>query len=408
MRTAVLLHCKLTGLAMVRELAKQGVRCVVMEPQRTIAAYSRYCRHMLIPDPLLYEQAAVDSLHAFCEQEAEPPVVFPLSDEWVTALAKHKERLSQVATLCVADWATVLTVVEKDRFYRQGELRNYSTPKTWRFAEAMALTEVAFPIVAKPVYRRVSFNEDKLRLIKTLNRLRCVVLADRQALQTLWEREVAVRELLLFQEYVPGMSDCMYCIGIYANAASEVLGLFTGHKIRGFPADIGNCVVGENYNLPADLIALVKRIVAELKITGIAEFEFKQAEHGGQYRLIEINLRPWSWIGITPACGVNLPWIAYRDLCGEPVFYVEPKLPNGEVKYIRLLDDAVNCLFRYPGSDPRWHKSFGAWRRDIQAPHRVLAEFSADDRLVGMMAVVGLLGRIVRFGWNKLAERVRR
>jgi predicted ATP-grasp superfamily ATP-dependent carboligase len=379
-----------------------------METQRTVAAYSRYCQHRIIPDPMFCEQSAVQALYSFCEQEAEPPVVFPLSDEWVTALAKHKQWLSKVAILCVADWETVQTVVEKDSFYRQGELRNYSTPQTWRFDEAMALAEPAFPIVAKPRYRRFSFNADKLSLIKALNRLRCVVLADRQAVQAIWDQEVTARDFLLFQEYVPGLSDCMYCIGIYANTASEVLGLFTGHKIRGFPADIGNCVVGENYNLPPELIALVKRIVTELKITGIAEFEFKKAKQGGPYRLIEINLRPWSWIGITPACGVNLPWIAYQDLCGEPVSYVAPQLPNGEVKYIRLLDDAVNCLFRYPGSDPRWHKSFGAWRRDIQAPHRVLAEFSADDRLVGMMAVVGLLGRIVRFGWNKLADRVRR
>lgn len=408
MRTAVLLHCKLTGLGIVRELAKKGVRCVVMEPQRSIAAYSRHCQHRLIPDPLYSEQAAVDALHAFCAQEPDKPVVFPLSDEWVTALAKHKTRLSSVAILCVADWATVQTVVEKDRFYRKGELCNYTTPKTWRFDEAGTLEETAFPIVAKPLYRRFSFKEDKLNLLKSLNRLRCVVLPDRQALQTLWQRESSVRDFLLFQEYVPGLSDCMYCIGIYANSASQVLGLFTGHKIRGFPADIGNCVVGENYNLPMELINLVKRIVTELNISGIAEFEFKQAASGGPYRLIEINLRPWSWIGITPACGVNLPWIAYQDLCGETVQYSEPCLPNGEVKYIRLLDDAINCLYRYPGTDPCWRKTFGAWRADIRAPRRVLAEFSSDDKLVGVMAVVDLVGRVAKFGWNKLVERVRR
>ena len=46
-------------------------------------------------------------------------------------------------------------------------------------------------------------------------------------------------------------------------------------------------------------------IVKDLNYSGIAEFEYKKDLSTGRYRLIEVNPRSWSWIGITPACGVS-------------------------------------------------------------------------------------------------------
>ncbi|WP_269848919.1 hypothetical protein [Methanosarcina horonobensis] len=68
----------------------------------------------------------------------------------------------------------------------------------------------------------------------------------------------------------------MYTVGIYSNRHSEILGLFTGHKVRGYPAESGDCIIGECVKVPEYIIENTKRIVKELKYSGIAEFEYKK------------------------------------------------------------------------------------------------------------------------------------
>jgi predicted ATP-grasp superfamily ATP-dependent carboligase len=51
---------------------------------------------------------------------------------------------------------------------------------------------------------------------------------------------------------------------------------------------------------------------------GVSQVEFKYDERDDQYKLLEINGRPWSWIKLPAFSGVNLPLIQYYDLTGDP------------------------------------------------------------------------------------------
>src|SRR5690606_1760274 len=138
------------------------------------------------------------------------------------------------------------------------------------------------------------------------------------------------------QQFIPGLSNQMFTVGVYADRGYELAGIFTGRKARGYPAEFGDCIVGESYPVPQGLIENVRRIVKDLRYEGIAEFEYKRHELTGGYYLIEINPRSWSWVGITPACGVSLPWLAYTDLLG--IHYEgrrdSSNLEPGRIKYV--------------------------------------------------------------------------
>jgi len=208
---------------------------------------------------------------------------------------------------------------------------------------------------------------------------------------------------LIIQQFVRGKSDCMYTVGIYADINSEVKGIFTGRKMRGFPVAYGDCIVGESYELPQEILDKVQYIVKDLKYTGIAEFEYKKDTETGKYLLIEINPRSWSWIGITPACEVNLPYIAYKDMIGETVKPVKSTMKNGEVKYVKLLQDAQNCLYSYKYDYPVWHMSFKEWRESLSAKKIVYAEFALDDPMIAIHAIKNQLTSVVS-GLFKHAE----
>jgi D-aspartate ligase len=126
-------------------------------------------------------------------------------------------------------------------------------------------------------------------------------------------------------------------------------------------------------------------MVHDLGYSGIAEFEFKKDPLTGEFRLIEINPRSWSWIGITPACDVSLPWIAYADLTGvDSVEYTESTVGNGEVVYLKLLADLRNCLHSYRKIGyPEYHMGLWAWLKEMSGKKRVYAEFSWDDPIIG-------------------------
>ena len=59
------------------------------------------------------------------------------------------------------------------------------------------------------------------------------------------------------------------------------------------------------------------RFLKSIKFVGIAQIEFKYDPQDQQYKLLEINARPWFWVSLTAACGMNLPYLLYKMAIGD-------------------------------------------------------------------------------------------
>jgi carbamoylphosphate synthase large subunit len=83
---------------------------------------------------------------------------------------------------------------------------------------------------------------------------------------------------------------------------------------------------------------------------GISQVETKRDPRDGRYKLMEINPRLWQWHSLAAACGVDLPYIAYRDLVGEPL---PPARMHGDGKRwaITLMAGSSLALERPPYVD---------------------------------------------------------
>ena len=390
MRPALVFNCHYNGLAIIRELGRRGVPVYALDSRRSIGRLSRYARFSLCPDPLVSENAFIDSLLEMGPRFAERPVLFPTNDHWASAISRHKDVLSSYYLPCVADWSAVDLAIHKQRFGEWAAERGYPVPRSWRATDYAAIRDSDFPIAAKPEYRRISANETANReRSERFDRARLTVLRNRAELQRFLRDYEDVLDSVLLQHYVRGQSDAMYTVGVYANIAHEVLGLFTGRKVRGFPPDVGDCVLGQSEVLPHELKAMTRRMCRELGYHGIAEFEFKRDTETGKFWLIEVNPRSWSWVGITPACGVSLPWIAYADLAGiQATAPIESAARTGGVKYVKLLEDFVHCIDgnRRAGYAD-WHMTAREWWRSLRADRLVVAEFAWDDPLPAASAI---------------------
>jgi predicted ATP-grasp superfamily ATP-dependent carboligase len=394
-------------LKILQEMGSHGVSCISMLPRRQLTAYSRYGTQQACPGPEVDEAGALDTLYDRCVKEGDSPVLIPYSDTWVNAVTKQMSRFKEVSTPCMPDREAAELVLDKERFCRLGQQRGYMTPMSWTLEEARELSDGQFPIVAKPKVHRMTGNRGMVQINRQMDRLRFVVIKDRQELERFVLRERDLLPYLTFQEYVRGMTDAIYNIGLYADRRSTVLGSVSGHKMRGYPASHGDCVLGENCELPEELMENALKIVRDLRLTGLAEFEYKKDSETGDFRLIEVNPRAWSWIGITPACGVSLPMMAYKDLTDayDPSDF-EPF--SGKVKYVRLLEDLANCMYLYGKDHPPFKRSPSEWLRDIKADRLVVYDFDRRDPLPSAIIMVNMLQNMTRHALGRRGAQAER
>lgn len=405
--TAIVFNCAYNGLSIIQELGRRGVEVHALDSFRNVGTTSRYATYHSCPNPTTDEKGFIEYLFDIAPEFDDKPVLIPTNDHWASAVANHRSRLSKHYRPCVAKGETVDLLLDKRAFGDWAEEQGYPVPRTWEGDAVHDIPDDAFPIAAKPgdardapdmmyrsklmtLWNRIfgDSNEESgtdtedlgEEAVRYLN-LRLEVLESRDDLDDFLSEYPSLSREFAFQEYVHGMSDSMYTVGVYANEG-DVKGVFTGRKVRGYPPDIGDCKVGKAQAVPDELVGVSKSISSDLNYHGIAEFEFKRDTETGEYNLIEVNPRSWSWVGITPRCGVNLPWMAYADLTGtEDIAYTESSNTDVEVKWTKALEDLANCLYFYRRNHPEWACGPREWWRSVASDELVVAEIARDDPL---------------------------
>ena len=349
---------------------------------------------------MVNETMFIKFLYELCKKEPHKPVLFPTNDHWAMAISKHYKMLQEVSYLCVPRYPLVETLIDKEKFASTYQDKGFLLPKSWDYISIQNDSEISFPIIAKPKYRRISGNNNKSKKLSVhLDKLRISYINNEKELNQYCVKHSNILNLILFQKYIHGISDTMYTIGIYANQKHDVIRMFCGKKRRGFPADIGDCIIGENYSPPKHIIENTIRMVKTIQFHGIAEFEYKKDSLTNEFSLIEINPRSWSWVGITKKCNVNIPVSAYYDLIGVPVSYKDSlHIPNQSIFYIKILQDFTNCLWAYKNDYKPWQISFNSWLKEFNLikTNAVIAEFNNKDYLISIIAIIKAFKRIIK------------
>jgi predicted ATP-grasp superfamily ATP-dependent carboligase len=83
---------------------------------------------------------------------------------------------------------------------------------------------------------------------------------------------------------------------------------FVRQRLRMFPPDFGDntYMVSVPLDRVRGAIESLDRLFAHLSYRGVFEAEFKYDDRDGQFKLLEVNARPWYFIGLAAECGVDL------------------------------------------------------------------------------------------------------
>lgn len=317
---AVVYPDNLAALGVCRALGPRGVPVTVVSTDRiSPAQYSRYARRVAGPRGA-DAAGVVDFLVALGRRHGGRPVLYLTDDASLVALQPHRARLETAYRLPQSGWPVLETVLVKDRLYRALD-GVVPVPRTRVPRDAGELADIGrdlgFPLIVKPLLRCLGEGESSPPFEKVFGGK---ALRARSAgeLQAAYAATRARGFPVLVQEEVPGPVTALYSVGLYATAAGEVPAAFTSRKLGQVPPDFGDGLVVEAVRAP-QVIPLAAAAVRRLGYHGMADIEFKLDPRTGEYKLLDINPRPWLWINLPTACGVNLPYAAYLDALGQPV-----------------------------------------------------------------------------------------
>lgn len=360
----IILGSHFNALSMVQIFGKENIPVDVLSDVKDHAGRSKYANWIKTPNPIHAPENFKKFLIAYCKKEASKPVVIPSMDQWAYLLSQcnlEKNRLAHAVVDCPE---TLKILLNKDDFSNFCTKNGFSVPKKYEFQNVQNIPSESFPLVIKPNFRmNPSGTAEQSITSAELNKLRFVIIRNKLELDTFIQTHPhTILSELVLQEYISGFSDSMITYGVYAKNG-EIIGAFEGRKVRGYPHEYGDCIVGKESDIPIQIKEEAKQLLRTLNYSGIAEIEYKQDSIKGSCHLIEVNPRSWSWIGITQFTEHNLPLIAYRDKLGLPQLPNSSRIEDQEIYFRRRSYDRFNCLYRYPKFFPAWAMSRSKWKK---------------------------------------------
>ena len=305
--------CVLGNTDLVRALGLAGIRSAVVAPPRSPVASSRFAAGR-IPraDNWGQPQRLLANLVRYGEHRPGTPLFFQHDGDLVF-VSRHRDVLQRMFTFVLGDACLIERVVNKTRFVELASEAGLPTPPSvvLRPGAGGDPPEVPFdyPVVVKPVTRR------DVVWKPIAHGAKAVELHSSGELDAIWPVLAASGVEFVLQELVPGREDHVESYHAYVDEGGEVVGEFTGRKLRTWPPAYGETTALEITD-QGDVRELGRWCMRELGLRGVAKLDFKRAPDETLF-LLEVNARFNLWHLPGAVAGTNLPALVYADLVGR-------------------------------------------------------------------------------------------
>jgi D-aspartate ligase len=355
-RRAIVVGCGVNGLGVIRSLGTRGVAVLALDYDATsFGQASKYVvEKSRVPHPVERERAFVEQLLGLPEPWSGS-ALFAAGDIALVGLARNREELGTRFRVLAPDSAVLRTFIDKPSTYRLAERVGVPHPATLFPADVEALhtlrDRIRYPSLLKPVRGHelmAAFN------VKTFE------VADFDAAVEAFQRCARAGVEVMVQEVIPGPDSAVYECAVYIDREGRTRASFVSRKLRQNPPGYGVARVAVSEPPDPRLREHTETLLSAAGFRGIAHVEFKRHPHDGGFRLLEVNARTQRSNWLATRCGVNLPWLAYRDHLEDEREDVSTYAAG--VYWVDAYQDLINTLFRGRREDLRW--------RDYTEPYR--------------------------------------
>ena len=303
------------GLGILRSLGRQGVPVCVVDDERSISRFSRYCTHFeKLPD-LRGERNTVDSLLEIGTRlNLHGWVLYPTREELVAAFSRNRTELAEVFRVPTADWDVVKWAWDKRNTYQLAQELGIPTPMTRYLTHIDQLSELdglTPPFAIKPAIKEHFFYATKAKAWRANNH---------SELKAMFEKAaglVGAGEVMV-QELIPGGGPQQFSYCAFFRDG-EAVGKMVARRWRQHPLQFGRAsTYVETADVPI-LEELSERFLRAIHYYGLVELEYKLDPRDSQYKLLDVNARTWGYHSIGRRAGVDFSYMLYADQIGLPV-----------------------------------------------------------------------------------------
>lgn len=307
------------GLSAIRCLGVKGIHTVAIDysDKDRYGAESKYCSEKLIaPHYKQDKEGFIRFLKEYASKEIVPPVLIPCHDSYVEVIDEYLDELKKYYLIPQTEAGLYTKVMNKETLHKLAMDNGMAVPETVRVNEdnfyEKIETIIKYPCIVKPTDSPAFVAKFRRKIFKVNNK---------EELEEALEKARNSNLEVIVQRIIPGFDDHMYTFDAYLNQDSKVTHWMTAQKYRQYPINFGASVyTGQRY-VP-ELYEIGAKFLEAIKYKGFAEIEFKKDSETGKFYLIEINVRITNFNNLIYKVGLNIPYITYMEMIGQPL---EPK-----------------------------------------------------------------------------------
>jgi predicted ATP-grasp superfamily ATP-dependent carboligase len=345
------------GLGVVRSLGRRGIFTIVISDEIGHSSMSS----RFIGKKVQFsgtDDELVEMLIDNTDLSTYMPVLVPIRDASVAAIAKRFDVLSKKYRLGMRDPVTIQHALSKTSFNEMAAEMGFSTAKTFSVNGLVELDAVIdhiqFPCILKPELRGdqfLKFASAKAFHAATPNELRAY-----------YQMFVDAAPEVVVQEFIPGGETDLYFCFQYFNRNSEALLSLSGRKIRQWPPRCGSTSSCEVVVAP-DIETLSTKFFQGIGYFGPCSMEMKKHAQTGEYYLIEPTIGRTDWNNsFAEGNGIPIPYIMYCDIVGKAIPSIHPK--KVKRRWIRWSADARAARNQIQKGELSW----AGWLKSLMPP----------------------------------------
>jgi len=309
-----------TGVVLMRNLVRRGLKVYCVEWLREQPCFrSVYGTSFECPHPDNQPAEWLGFMVGLSGKIGDRPVLIPSADQFVTAIARHADRLEPHFRFHPAGVALQGLLATKERQYDLANDHGLPVPRTRFVASSADLDEFAstarFPCLFKPLHFR---EWERLPAGHPFRGTKLVLAGSAGELSEKYSAVAGFNPRIVVQEVIEGPDTAkLVYLSCYARDGRRI-GACMMRELRTSPAYFGSASMVEPVSDPeADQIC--DRFLRAIGYQGICEIELKRDSRDGCVKLIEVNPRYSGTGDAAPYAGVDTGWLHYLDVIGQPV-----------------------------------------------------------------------------------------
>ena len=304
------------GLSAIRCLGSQGIPVTAVDYSQTdtYGFASKYCKEKLIaPHYKDHPLETISFLEEYGKKQELKPVLLPSADAYVELMEPYYQRLRQYYLLPDTPPGLNTDLLNKASLRELAQKHGVLTPETILPGEEgfydRVEAEIGYPCLVKPFMSHSFVSKFRAKMFTVKNR---------EELQKALGRVEEAKIPVFVQRIISGFDDHMYTFNAYLDQRGKVTHWMTCQKQRQYPINFGASVYTKQRYVP-ELFKIGAPFLEDVGFRGLAEIEFKKDARSGKFYLIEVNVRLSNLSSLFAKVGLNMPYIMYRDLTGNPL-----------------------------------------------------------------------------------------